>query len=46
MVATPKLYVFAIHKLPGALFCFLVIGAPKFVTLQDTPNRARSDDRG
>jgi hypothetical protein len=34
LVAMPKLYVFAVHKLPGVPFGFLVIGAPKFVTLQ------------
>jgi len=34
MVAMPKLYVVAVHELPGALFCFLVVSAPKFVTVQ------------
>jgi hypothetical protein len=34
MVAMPKLYVVAVHKLLGALFCFLVVSAPKFVTVQ------------
>ena len=32
LVAMPKLNVVAVHKLAGVLFCFLVVGAPKFVT--------------
>jgi hypothetical protein len=34
LVAVPEFYVVAVHILLGVLFCFLVIGAPKFVTVQ------------